>query len=283
MLQDQYRVIILKRSFSDTWRIRTILPELISYDIDKVDLSQPFKEVKPINAVIHTATLYGRGGEDASELVNSNTLFPLKLLEQAIVHGTKIFLNTDTFYNDLNHPYLRLAPYVTSKRHFIEWAKNTTGNSLTRFLSIKLHHIYGPKDNETKFIPNIIKACLAEQDKFDLTLGEQLRDFVYIEDVVEAYCTILNKYDDLLDDSVEVGSGRTESLRRLCKLIKELTNSKTALCFGALAYPEGEMMDARANPANLFELGWQPEFTLRKGLTATIRWYSSLRETNNRF
>ncbi|MGC8729298.1 MAG: NAD-dependent epimerase/dehydratase family protein, partial [Elusimicrobiales bacterium] len=50
----KYEIIILKRSFSNTWRISNYLNKVKYYDIDKTDLSIPFKENK-IDYVIHTA------------------------------------------------------------------------------------------------------------------------------------------------------------------------------------------------------------------------------------
>jgi len=59
LLNEGYKVIILKRSFSDTWRINHLLDNLKSYDINKTPLEKPFEENK-IDIIIHTATNYGR-------------------------------------------------------------------------------------------------------------------------------------------------------------------------------------------------------------------------------
>lgn len=58
LIKSDYDVVILKRSFSDTWRINHLLDQVISYDIDKVSIDQPFIDNK-IRAVIHTVTNYG--------------------------------------------------------------------------------------------------------------------------------------------------------------------------------------------------------------------------------
>ena len=48
LLKEKHQVIILKRSFSDTWRIEDVLENLISYDIDQYDLEKIFKEQNKI-------------------------------------------------------------------------------------------------------------------------------------------------------------------------------------------------------------------------------------------
>jgi len=62
LFNEGFNIIILKRSFSDIWRIREIIDKIRYYDIDKVELEIPFKE-NEIDCIIHTATNYGRKGE----------------------------------------------------------------------------------------------------------------------------------------------------------------------------------------------------------------------------
>lgn len=107
LLQADYKVVILKRSFSDTWRINSVLSKVKFYDLDKTPIETAFKEQK-IDVVIHTATNYGRSNQLVSSIVDTNLMFSLKLLE------TAAFFNTDTLlYKYLNH-------YSLSKKQFIE-------------------------------------------------------------------------------------------------------------------------------------------------------------------
>lgn len=69
LLKQEHEVIILKRSFSNTWRINDVLSKLISFDLDLCDLELPFKQVKNINAIIHTATCYGRHYESINDIL----------------------------------------------------------------------------------------------------------------------------------------------------------------------------------------------------------------------
>ena len=62
-LKAGHEVVILKRSFSDTWRIKDDLDKVRSYDIDLVPLERPFEECGRFDCVVHTATNYGRQGE----------------------------------------------------------------------------------------------------------------------------------------------------------------------------------------------------------------------------
>ncbi|WP_022854419.1 NAD-dependent epimerase/dehydratase family protein [Thermodesulfatator atlanticus] len=276
-VHEGYKVIILKRSFSDIWRIQHIINKLICYDIDKISLVKPFEEYE-IDVVIHTATKYGRKGESVREIVEANLYFPLQLLEISISFNTGTFLNTDTILcKYLNY-------YSLSKKQFVEWLK--IFSEKIRVINLKLEHIYGEKDDTTKFIPWIINQLLKNVEEIKLTEGKQKRDFVYVQDVVEAYYMVLIHIDNLEKRfyEYEIGSGNSMQIRTLVELIKKLTgNNKTFLHFGALPYRENEIMESRANLEMIKrDIGWFPKVSLEEGLLRTIRWYKNREKVNER-
>ena len=69
-----YKVVILKRSTSNTWRITNLLNQVTSYNIDIVPLNQAFED-QHIDAVIHTACHYGRNGDSICQIVETNLMF----------------------------------------------------------------------------------------------------------------------------------------------------------------------------------------------------------------
>ena len=84
---DQHHIVILKRSFSDVWRISSLIDKLIVYDLDNLDLRCMFKKEK-IEAIIHLATNYGRNTESALEIahlvMNDHTELSVELLDEKI-------------------------------------------------------------------------------------------------------------------------------------------------------------------------------------------------------
>jgi len=264
-----YKVIILKRSFSDIWRIRDIYSEIRSYDIDKIDLELPFKENK-IDCVVHTATKYGRKEERISEIVETNIIFPLKILETATFFDTDTFFNTDTIlYSYLNH-------YSLSKRQFIEWL--SAFQDRIKIFNLKLEHMYGEMDDFSKFIPFVIKELLLKATEIKLTKGEQRRDFIYVGDVVDACKAILHSLDKYSKGfyEYEVGTGIATPIKDVVLLLKTLTlNNETYLNFGALPYRDNEIMESKANLEKIKkDVGWEPKILLEEGLKKTIEWYT---------
>jgi len=228
-----------------------------------------------IKVVIHAATNYGR---DNSELFNSTTSvfwsnveFPMKLMEEAIRIKCNLFINIDSFFSSEYSEYQYLANYSLSKKHFREWGSLCANEQLIRFVNIRLFHLYGPGDSLSKFVPIIINRCLSNED-IDLTDGLQKRDFIYIDDAVNAIDSIIKSECGKPKGyaSYDLGTGQTQSIRKLVEDVKKICASSSKLNFGSLPKRIGEFADSCANIEPLSRLGWSACTNLDKGLKSTI-------------
>ena len=265
LLAEGQKVVILKRSFSNTKRLATELSKVKSYDIDKLDdFADVFRE-QHIDVVIHTATCYGRQGETVEEIYDVNLKFPLKLLELALRFNTDTFFNTDTILSK----YLNW--YALSKKQFSEIGQQFAHLGKINFIDAKLEHMYGEDDANTKFVTFMLEALQNNQDELKLTAGEQRRDFIYVDDVVEAYWKILtSQSNDKKYQQYEVGTGKTISIKELVMLAKSITKSQTKLVFGAIPYRENEIMNSKANVESLLNLGWQAKVDIETGIRKIV-------------
>lgn len=266
LLKEGHQIIIFKRSFSDPRRIADILPQISAYDLDVCGIEKPFSEHDKIDAVIHTATCYGKRNETAGAVMEANTVFPLKLLETAASAGTPHFINTDTVLDRY------VALYAMSKKHFSEWGKLFAETGKIRFVNVRMENFYGPGDDESKFITRIIKDCLKNVPEIKLTPGEQKRDFIHIDDAVSAYPVILRGLPECGDpySEFDVGSGKSVSIREFAQTVRDLAGSTTRLNFGALPRRRHEPMESRADTSPLAALGWSCRTGFLEGLKATI-------------
>lgn len=267
-------IVLLKRANSNAWRIADLLDGhhgVTTYDVNEVPLETVFGRHR-VDVVAHLATAYGRHGELLSDVVEANVLFPIKLLEAAIAAGAGAFLNADSFSTKADELPDGLANYVLTKRHFRQCAELLVAVRDMRFVNVRIEHAYGPRDGDGKFVPTLVRALLANQASVDLTRGEQIRDFVYVDDIVAAFVTLVRKYGALPDSPItlDVGTGDGQSLQSMVLLARELTGAATDLRFGALPYRSGELMRSVADTRLLRELGWEPEVPLRDGLRRTI-------------
>lgn len=260
-------MIALKRSFSDTRRVRDLLSELPWVDLDRSDLAATVGKLPPLAAVIHTATEYGRGSEDIERLLEVNLLFPARLFTLTARVGTRVHLNTDTFYRP------KQSDYALSKRQFLDWARRMSCRSATTLVNVRLHHVFGPRDDSRKFLPQVIRALVDNVVSMDLTHGKQTRDFVFVEDVVDAYLLILRHALSQPGRSFvqfEIGRGESMSIRRMVGTLKRLTGASTRLNFGVLPSRPGESLNTEARITRLKALGWKPRRTISEDLRETI-------------
>ena len=259
-------IVALKRKSSLLQRIEPILSEIGLFDIEGINFDQFFSDCGRIDAVIHTATCYGRNNESVSEIFAANTEFPLRLLDAGNRAGVKSFLNTDTILDK----YLNL--YALSKNQLLQWGKFYAMHEKIRFLNIRLEHFYGEDDDPTKFSSNVINSCLGNVSDLNITKGEQRRDFIYIDDVVSAYVLLFEKLDTFenMFTEVDVGSGHSVSIREFVETVHRITSSKTRLNFGAIPYRDGEIMHSVADVSKLVSLGWRCRYSLEAGLKRVV-------------
>jgi CDP-paratose synthetase len=264
-----HKLIILKRKNSSLLRISSIIPMITLYNIENLDYSIPFTAHGKIDAVIHTATCYGRHGEMPSEVFEANTGFPLRLMDAIKAAGVGIFINSDTILDK----YVNL--YSLSKNQLLEWGKFFCTHNKMFFVNMRLEHFYGPEDADSKFTTHVINSCLRNVPELKLTFGEQKRDFIYIDDVVSAYLIILEKIKGFSDffNEFDVGSGAAVSIREFVEKVHQITKSQTHLAFGSIPYRTGEMMTSNANVEPLVELGWFCKTNLDKGLKLVMEGY----------
>ena len=273
LITDGHRVIALKRSSSELHRLNEVKSELIFYDIENLDYVHPFTEHGHVDAVIHTATCYGRQGEKPSHIFQANTIFPLHLLEASLFFKTASFLNTDTYFNTdtILSSYLNI--YALSKKYFVELGRLMAFDKRIRIINIRLEHLYGPGDNLSKFSTWIANSCLNNISDIKLTPGEQSRDFIYIADAVSAYMQILRCANELDSGFLEfeLGSGVAVTVRNFVEVVHRYTESNSNLSFGKLPYRDNELMESKANIKPLLALGWECKIGLEEGISNLVK------------
>lgn len=270
LLDTGHRVSIITRNSSDLYRIRHRLDEVAQvYKVDQESLESILQK-QQVEVIIHTATSYGRN-QLLSEQLEANIHFPVRLLELGERYQAKAFINTDTFFGKEQHnSYAYLDSYTKSKKFMDSMAKAYAASHSIKYVNMRLEHVYGPKDQENKFISAVMKSLLQESS-LQLTPGEQKRDFIFVKDVAKAYTTVLEHLQTLPDEiEFEIGRGESVSIREFVELAHQLTASSTNLDFGMLPYRESEIMDSFADHKNLLTLGWEAETDLFAGILATI-------------
>jgi CDP-paratose synthetase len=267
LLLKGYKVVVLKRSTSDMWRIKHLVNQVVSYDVDKQAVETAFKEHR-IEIVIHTACHYGRNEISVDEIVKSNVAFGLQILDASLKYKTATFFNTDTLLDK------NINAYALSKAQFVEWLHQSATD--IQVINLKLEHMYGKNDDTSKFVPWLLSQLQANTSEIALTKGEQQRDFIYIDDVVTAYLLLLERVSDLSGFSeFDVGTGRLITVKSFIEKLfrayeENCGKSPTKLNFGIIPYRHGEVMRVKLDNQPLVSLGWNVKIDLETGLKKVV-------------
>lgn len=239
------------------------------YQIGEYNRETPIEfiqEFKP-DIVIHTICSYGRNKETAKDVYTSNLISGIDILSQLETLDKKV-----TFINCGTSLKLETNLYSMSKGHFVEYGKYKSNNTL-QFINMNLQHFYGPGATNN-FITLVFEQCL-KNNKMLLTEGLQKRDFIYIDDVLNVFKTVIAKKDILEDfENIDVGTGNTTQLRTVVKKIHTICKSKSKLGFGEVPMRSTEELEMKADITKLRKLGWAPLFSVDQGLDLIKEFYN---------
>lgn len=263
LLLSNYKLILLVREKSNIAYLDALPQNFRIYKSSLSSYVDIFYENK-VDVIIHTAASYGRKGESLSSILDANLFFPIKLLDAALKYKVKFFINTDTALPK------ELNAYSKSKKQFLEWLQALS--SEINAINVQLEYFYGPNDDKTKFITFLLDELKSNKNQIDFTDATPLRDFIYIDDVISAYATIINKLHEFKGFvDIQVGSGNAMMLKDIIKEVQRISkNLDKELNFGAIPMRPNEIMKSCADITFLKKLGWQPNFSFEQGIIKTI-------------
>lgn len=161
-----------------------------------------------------------------------------------------------------------ISPYSFGKlanTHFLQMLYRTE-----RFPAIilRLFLTYGPNQDEKRFLPQVINACLRGEE-FAASEGRQLRDFTYVKDVVSAIILALQT-KEAEGHVLNIASGEPVSIRSIIETVQKVIGGGRAQ-YGAIPYRPKENMTLYGSTQKAKQLlGWSSKTTFQAGLLQTI-------------
>ncbi len=259
--------------------LASVHDQIHRYDVDLVDFEAVQKAVVPIRpeVVYHLAAAGVTDVHANPALVaRVNVEGTLNLL-RALKGEYRVLVNTGTCHEYGNQPpplYEDLAPrpelpYAIAKTaawHFCNRFVKTEGWPI---VSVRPFSVYGPRQAPNTFVQACIRAAKAGRD-FEMTPGEQQRDWVYVADIVEGFIRAATA-PGAAGGTFNLCSGQGTPLYRVAEMIFEAVGSTASIRRGALTYRDGEIWELVGDPARARAvLGWQATISLVEGLK-TIR------------
>jgi nucleoside-diphosphate-sugar epimerase len=128
--------------------------------------------------------------------------------------------------------------------------------------------VYGPGQGIERFIPQIIKGCLNNQ-KFPTSKGEQLRDFCFIDDFIQAVFATFDN-NNALGEVINIASGEPISIKEVIDIIVASIGLGQPQ-FGKTPYRDNENMALFADIHKARKiLNWRSKITIESGILSTI-------------
>ena len=252
--------------------------------LDLLDIKRlkNFLKSKSINYVVNTVgyidhTLFKDGGDYVFE---NHFITTKNLLESLNKKYLKCFvhLGSSDEYGDNQSPQNEeqrespISPYSLAKVSSCHLLQMLYKTEKFPAVILRLFLVYGPNQNEKRFLPYLIKNSLRD-NKFSVTLGEQIRDYCYVKDVINAiFLTFKTK--SVLGNVINIASGNPIKIRKVIETVIDIVG-KGKPSFGDVKYRFNESMSLYANIAKAKKLlNWEPQYSLGKGLSETIDWIS---------
>jgi CDP-paratose synthetase len=207
--------------------------------------------------------------DSISKIIDSNILFTSILLEALKSTDLKLFINTGTFaeyyFNDgvENPAYFYSASKIAIKP-ILKYFKNIQG---FKHINIVPYTIYGGKSKSKKVIDYIVDS-IDSKLPLDMTNGEQILDFIHIDDVTDFYIHCIKNIVILQDEeNYHLGTGKGTSIKEVASIVETLSGTKTQINWGAKQYRRLDIMRTIAPIYKLEkELNWKPKVSIEDGI-----------------
>ena len=223
---------------------------------------------------------------DPAKDARINVMGPLNVLEGARRAGTRkvVFASSGgTIYGDVDgedlpvteaHPQRPVAPYGVSKKVATDYLHAYRELHQLEYTSLALANVYGPRQDphgEAGVVAIFAGRLLAGEPCKVFGTGEQTRDYVYVDDVADAFVRAADRGSGLL---CNIGTGTETSVNQLYRAMADSAGVAADPEYAPARVGELDRSCLDASRAKL-HLGWEPFTDLDTGTAAVIDWFRS--------
>ena len=268
--------IISKNVCSPSKQLRGV--EYITVDITKEkDLLSELKD-KTFNYVLNLVgyvdhAVYSNGGSEVFKVHFNGAVNIVNCIDKANLRSFVQIGSSDEYGGNLapqneSQREMSISPYSFAKSavtHFLQMLYRTERYPV---VILRPFLVYGVGQEVNRFIPNVVQGCVNDRP-FPVSAGSQLRDFCYIDDIVEVILlALINK--DIHGEVINIASGNPVSIKWVINTIVDMVGSGKP-SFGDIDYRDMENMMLYADVSKAKRmLGWNASIGLEQGLKLTI-------------
>ena len=289
------------------WLEKNGYSNLVYRSIDQLDLIRQervehfFYDQKPEIVIIAAARV---GGILANNTYRAQFIYDNLMIESNLIHSSYlnnveklIFLGSSCIYPKLaaqplkeeyllsNYLEYTNEPYAIAKIAGIKLCENYYRQYGCNFYSIMPTNMYGPNDNFDLNTSHVLPALLRKfheskiNNSTSVTIwgtGTPLREFMYVDDLAEGLCYLLEKVDarELYEQNLSflnIGTGTDLTITELAKIISDVVGFRGEIIYDKTK-PDGtprKLLDV----TRINALGWKAKTNLQQGIAKTYDWY----------
>jgi UDP-glucose 4-epimerase len=284
LLRDGHEVHLLVRAGYQSWRIENIRGDVRIHEVQLHDIESVTRVVDQIRPdwIFHLA-VYGAFSTqmDVQWMVQTNIHGTINLVEACLKTGFESFVNTGSSseYGFKDHPPAETealepnSPYAASKAAGTLFCRQTARQQHVHLPTLRLYSVYGPYEDPTRLVSTLIVRGL--QGELPPLVGpETARDFVHVDDAVEAYLLAATHPGQEPGAIYNVGVGEQTTVREAVTVARHVLEIP--------AEPSWGTMPARSWDTSVWvsdnrrirqQLGWAPRYDFLHGFTATVEWF----------
>ena len=285
LIQEGNQVIVIDNLSTGKRKNVNKKAQFYKMDIQSKRIERIFRNERPL-IVVHLAAQMNvrHSTENPAFDAQVNILGTINILEHAVKHGVRkvtfassggaIYGEQEVFPASESHRTDPLSPYGISKLAGEKYLAYYTSATGLRYVALRFANVYGPRqdsDGEAGVVAIFSKLMLDGGQPIINGTGKQTRDFVYVDDVVEAIMVTLGED---VQGIYNVGTGQETTVNECYGIIKDLTKSQCKDLYGAAK--KGEQFRSVLDVTKIREkFGWDPQVSLQEGLTRTVNFFRS--------
>jgi len=276
-------VHVVVRPTSNLWRLESVLQDINVHKSDIADantVKEIVSSVKP-ERVFHLVH-YGGNGDQKDEaevrrVVRDGSVALYDACMDVGTVGVLVNVGSSSEYGLKNEPMREdmstepITPYGKEKLWVTKHGQKLSEANKLNVVTARLFSVYGNYELRKRFMTEVTLACLRGEDPV-LTDPKTARDFIFIEDVVDALALLGESGEP--GEIYNVGTGVESTLGDATDLIVKYTGFKKDLKWGTM---EGRSFDTTSWQADMSHtndsLGWKAEHSLEEGIKKTVEWF----------
>jgi dolichol-phosphate mannosyltransferase len=283
LIRDGHEVHLIVRPSSSSFRLPHLQFGAQVHFVDLCnadDVMQVVASVRP-DWIFHLA-VYGAytWQNDPLAMVQANVVGTANLVEACLKAGFEGFVNTGSSseYGLKSHApkegedCIPNSYYSVTKMAATQYCQYAAESHQAHMPTLRLYSVYGPWEEPNRFIPSLIVHAL-DGKLPPLVAPDTARDFIYVDDVVEAYLNAVAKQTPEYGAIYNIGSSKQTTIRQAVDTARELFGVSMEPDWGSMASHHWDtstwVSDTRKVESTL---GWMPRLSLADGFKATAAW-----------